>query len=232
MKLTLPFRQFMAETYGTFVILFSSVLAYAVLATVEPFTALIVSSVVYGLTYAAMHYTLGHISGGHFNPMLTVAAYDDGRITSKQGMIYVAAQVAAALVAGIMVLWITQSIQVPFAVLGYASLSPLRTNIWIALGIELFVSYFITYVYLAVSQRKVSYLTGISVGFMMVSVMMTTGLLTGGHANPARVFATLIFAGSTGRSQLALYIIAPLVGSLLARWFFKYFKYSDKQDVA
>jgi aquaporin Z len=232
MKLPLLFRQFMAETYGTFVVMFSSVLAYAILATVEPFTALLASSVVYGMTYVAMHYTLGHISGGQFNPMLTVAAVDDGRITSKQGMVFIAAQVAAALVAGLMVLWITSSLQVPFAVLGYGSLSPLRTNVWVALVIELFVSYFITYVYLALSQRRLSYLTGIAVGLMMMSVMMTTGLLTGGHANPARVVATLLFAGSVGRAQLVVYIIAPLVGSLLARWFYKYFKYVDTTDVA
>jgi len=130
------------------------------------------------------------------------------------------------------VLWITSSIQVPFAVLGYGSLSPLGTNLWVALVIELFVSYFITYVYLALSQRRLSYLTGIAVGLMMMSVMMTTGLLTGGHANPARVVATLLFAGSVGRAQLVVYIIAPLVGSLLARWFYKYFKYVDTTDVA
>jgi aquaporin Z len=232
MKITLAFRQFMAETYGTFVILFSSVLAYVVLASVEPFMALLMSSVVYGMTYAAMHYTLGHISGGHFNPMLTVAAYDDGRITSREGMIYVAAQVAAAVVAGLMVVWIAKTLSIPFTVLGYGELSPLRTNLWVALVIELFVSYFITYVYLAVSQRRLSYLTGISVGIMMMSVMMTTGLLTGGHANPARVVATLLFEGSVGRSQLVVFIIAPLVGSLLARWFYKYFKYPDNQHVS
>lgn len=232
MKLSLFFRQFMAETYGTFVIVFSSVLAYVVLSTIEVVTALIVSSVVYGLTYAAMHYTLSHISGGHFNPLLTVAAYDDGRITSKQGMVIVAAQVAGAFVAGLMVLWIASSVSIPFAVLGYGSLSPLRTNLWVALVIELFVSFFIAYVYLAVSQRRLSYLTGISVGLMMMSVMLMTGLLTGGHANPARMAATLVFAGSTGRSQLVVYIIAPLVGSLLARWFYKYFKFKDEQDVA
>lgn len=232
MKLSLPFRQFMAETYGTFVIVFSSVLAYVMVSSVEMFSALMISSVVYGMTYAAMHYTLSHISGGHFNPLLTVAAYDDGRITSKQGMVYVAAQVAGAFVAGLMVLWISSSVNIPFVVLGYGSLSPLRTNLWIALVIELFVSFFIAYVYLAVSQRRISYLTGISVGFMMMSVMMATGLLTGGHANPARIVATLVFAGSTGRAQLVVYIIAPLVGSLLARWFYKHFKFKDEHDVA
>lgn len=232
MKLSLPFRQFMAETYGTFVIVFTSVLAYVILSSIELVTALMISSVVYGMTYAAMHYTLSHISGGHFNPLLTVAAYDDGRITSKQGMVYVAAQVAGAFVAGLMVLWISASVNIPFAVLGYGSLSPLRTNLWIALVIELFVSFFIAYDYLAVSQRRISYLTGISVGFMMMSVMMATGLLTGGHANPARIVATLVFAGSTGRAQLVVYIIAPLVGSLLASWFYKHFKFKDEQDVA
>jgi aquaporin Z len=104
--------------------------------------------------------------------------------------------------------------------------------LWVALVIELFVSYFITYVYLALSQRRLSYLTGIAVGLMMMSVMMTTGLLTGGHANPARVVATLLFAGPVGRAQLVVYIVAPLVGSLLARWFYKYFKYEDTKDVA
>jgi aquaporin Z len=98
--------------------------------------------------------------------------------------------------------------------------------------LEMFIAFFITYVYLAVSKRRLAPWTGLSVGLMMTMSMIAIGPLTGGHANPARSIATLMFMGTTGLQQVAAYVVAPIVGAMLARWFYKYLKFEDQHDVA
>jgi aquaporin Z len=146
---------------------------------------------------------------------------------------YIVAQVLGALTAGIMVVWLASlSPLLTFQVLGFRTLSPYVVSAIPAMIIEMFIGFFIVYVYLAVSQRKIASYTGLSVGLMMFISMLAVGLLTGGHANPARSIATLIFMGTVGLQQLAAYVVAPIVGALLARLFYKYLKFEDRHDVA
>jgi len=233
MKITLAFRHFMAETYGTYVVVFLGTLTYVMVVSTNAFLALVLSAVAYGGSYMAMHYTLSHISGAHFNPIITIAAREDGRLTTKQALNYIVAQVLGALTAGIMVVWLASlSPLLTFQVLGFRTLSPYGVSAIPAMIIEMFIGFFIVYVYLAVSQRKIASYTGLSVGLMMFISMLAVGLLTGGHANPARSIATLIFMGTVGLQQLAAYVVAPIVGALLARLFYKYLKFEDRHDVA
>jgi aquaporin Z len=223
----------MAETYGTFVILFLGTFSYVMLVGTNPVLAFVGSAVVYGGSYVAMHYTLSHISGAHFNPMLTIAATIDGRLTRKQAFNHVLAQVMGALAAVLMIVAVIRAFPgVAFEVLGFGALSPYQTPPLVAFLLEMFVAFFIVYVYLAVSQRRIAAWTGLSVGVMITVVMLSTGLLTGGHANPARSIASLIVMGVVGRQQLLVYIAASVVGSLLAQWFYKHLKYEDQHDVA
>ena len=233
MKITLAFRHFMAETYGTFVVVFLGTLTYVMVASNNPFLALILSAFAYGASYIAMHYTLSHISGAHFNPIITIAAREDGRLTMRQALNYIAAQVIGAIVAGLMIVWIASlSPMITFRVLGFRTLSPLEIPAIPAMILEMFIAFFITYVYLAVSKRRLAPWTGLSVGLMMTMSMIAIGPLTGGHANPARSIATLMFMGTTGLQQVAAYVVAPIVGAMLARWFYKYLKFEDQHDVA
>ena len=233
MKITLAFRHFMAETYGTFVVVFLGTLTYVMVASNNPLLALILSAFAYGASYIAMHYTLSHISGAHFNPIITIAAREDGRLTMKQASNYILAQVFGALAAGLMVFWVASLTPLlTYQVLGFRSLSPLEISAIPAMIIEMFIGFFIVYVYLAVSQRRLASWTGLSVGLMMTISMLSVGLLTGGHANPARSIATLIFMGTEGFQQVAAYVVAPIVGALLARLFYKYLKFEDQHDVA
>jgi aquaporin Z len=233
MKVSLPFRYFMAETYGTFVVVFLGTFAYITLLPYGVVDAAVVSALAYGFGYVAMHYTLSHISGAHFNPILTVAAYDDGRLSSRMSFLYIAAQVLGALAATSMIAALVNGISgLTFQVLAFEEFSPFGVNLYAALIIELFLGFFLVYVYLAVSKRRLAAWTGISVGAMMSLLMLSTGLLTGGHANPARSIASLWLMGPAGRMQLPVYLVAPLVGALLAGWFYRHLKYPDQHDVA
>jgi aquaporin Z len=233
MKITLSFRHFMAETYGTFVVVFLGTLTYVMVVSTNPLLALVLSAVAYGTSYIAMHYTLSHISGAHFNPIITIAAREDGRLSMKQALNYIVAQLFGALAAGLMVFWVASlSPLLTYQVLGFRTLSPLDTPAIPAMIIEMFIGFFVVYVYLAVSRRRLASWTGLSVGLMMSISMLSVGLLTGGHANPARSVATLLFMGSDGLQQIAAYVVAPIVGALLARMFYKYLKFEDQHDVA
>jgi aquaporin Z len=233
MNISLSIRHFMAETYGTFVVVFLGTLTYVMLASFDPILALLLSAVAYGGSYIAMHYTLAHISGAHFNPLLTIAARDQGRLTSQQAINFILAQVAGAFTAALMILLITQAIPtLEYQVLGFRELSPFQTSAVIALIVEMFIAFFVVYVYLAVSKRRHASWTGLSTGVMTAVMMMATGLLTGGHANPARSIATLLFLGPEGREQIAAYIVATVVGAMLASLFYKHLKYEDRHDVA
>lgn len=223
----------MAETYGTFVVVFLGTLTYVMLVNFDPILALVLSATAYGGSYIAMHYTLSHISGAHFNPILTIAARDQGRLTSKQAINFILAQIAGAIAAAGMIVLITQAIPLlDYQVLGFRELSPFQTSAVIALILETFIAFFVVYVYLAVSKRRHASWTGVSTGFMMTVMMLATGLLTGGHANPARSIATLLFLGPQGREQMAAYVVATVVGAMLASLFYKHLKYEDSHDVA
>lgn len=233
MNISLSIRHFMAETYGTFVVVFLGTLTYVMLASEQLLLALVFSALAYGGSYTVMHYTLSHISGAHFNPILTIAARDQGRLTAKQATNYMVAQVAGALAAAGMIVLLAQSIAlIEYQVLGFRELSPYQTSAVVALIVETFIAFFVVYVYLAVSKRRLSQWTGISVGWMITLMMLATGWLTGGHANPARSIATLLFLGTQGLPQIAAYIVAPVVGAMLASLFYKHLKFEDRHDVA
>ena len=223
----------MAETYGTFVVVFLAMVTYNSLISTNQSLALIASAFAYGGSYTAMHYTLSHISGAHFNPIVTIAATYDRRLTTKQMTNYIVAQIFGAFAAALMIVWMTRTISMfPYEVLGYGNLSPFQTPGSLAFVVEMFTGFFLVYVYLAVSQRRLASWTGVSIGLMMTMIVLATGFLTGGHANPARSIASLFFMGTIGRQQLVVLSFAPIIGGLLARLFYKYLKYEDRHDVA
>jgi aquaporin Z len=233
MKLSLSIRHFMAETYGTFVVVFLATVTYVVIQPTNPLVALMLSATAYGASYIAMHYTLSHISGAQFNPIVTLASWMDRRISAQTAWINVAAQVAGGITAGAMTVWITRVIPgIRYDVLGYQILSPFDTPVAVALVLEMFGSFFIVYVYLAVSRRRLAAWTGVSVGLMMMLVVVATGWLTGGHANPARSIGTLLFLQAAGLEQIWVYLVGPALGAAFASLFYTHLKYEDDHDVA
>lgn len=225
MKLTLPIRQFLAEFYGTFILVFigTGSIAFGL------GSDLLGVAIAFGVGAMMAIYTIGHISGGHLNPVVTLAMVLDRRMTFKNGLIYGAGQLLGALFASL-------SIQIgsqadTFISLGanaYAeSLSPLTIIIF-----EMFLTFILVYLVLATSQRKpLQPLMGLIVGFTLVGLILVGGPVTSASLNPVRSFAPAILTGGIAISQLWVYLLGPTLGSLLAVGFYRFLKFTDKNTI-
>jgi aquaporin Z len=176
----------------------------------------------FGLILLGLAYTFGPISGCHLNPAVTLGALIARRISVMKAVYYWAAQFVGAIVGAAFLLLLAK--QVPglttdgaFGTNGYDNRSAVALNTGGAFLIELAMTFLLVFVYLAVTRRVA--LTGfapLAVGLTLAVVHLVGIPLTGTSVNPARSFGPAIFAGGSALSQLWLFIVAPLVGAILA----------------
>ncbi len=176
----------------------------------------------FGLVLVGLAYTFGPISGCHLNPAVTLGALLARRIDPRTAVAYWAAQFVGAI-AGAAFLFLLAK-QIPglgtsgaFGTNGYDSRSAVGLNTGGAFLIEVTMTFLLVFVYLAVTRKVV--MTGfgaLAVGLTLAVVHLIGIPLTGTSVNPARSFGPAIFAGGSALSQLWLFIVAPLVGGVLA----------------
>lgn len=163
----------------------------------------------FGLALAAMLYSLGPISGGHFNPAISFGMYMAGKVDFIQFIRYSIAQCLGALL-GAFVLT-TLAADVAANTIGEAGVQAAFVYEFIAAA--LFVV-----VYLGMSEKKsvAGPVGGLVVGLTMTLIYLVGIELTGGATNPARSLGTAVFEGGAAMDSLWLFFIAPLFGALLA----------------
>jgi aquaporin Z len=176
----------------------------------------------FGLVLVGLAYTFGPISGCHLNPAVTLGSLIARRIDPKTAVGYWAAQFIGAIAGAAFLLLLAK--QVPglttdsaFGTNGYDNRSAVALNTGGAFLIEVAMTFLLVFVYLAVTRRVA--LTGfapLAVGLTLAVVHLVGIPLTGTSVNPARSFGPAIFAGGSALSQLWLFIIAPMVGAILA----------------
>jgi MIP family channel proteins len=169
----------------------------------------------HGLTLAAMIFAFGPISGAHFNPAVTLAAWMQRRIPGNMVSIYAAAQVSGAILAATFLALIFPD-EVQLAGLGTPSLAPKLTGIR-GVAIELIITYLLTVSVLFVTRednddRGVA--AGITIGGTLAALILFAGPLTGAAANPVRFLGPALVAGRMG--EALVYLVGPLVGGCLA----------------
>ena len=191
----------------------------------------------FGLSIVAMAYAIGDVSGCHVNPAVSLAMLINKKITLMDFFFYVIAQIVGAFVgAGLLYLILNFSQAVAQAggisaiglgTNGFGEASSLGINMWIALLVEVVLTFVFIYTILGVtSDEKKSSVAGIVIGLTLAFVHILGISLTGTSVNPARSLAPATVMAIIGKyeaiKQVWVFIVAPLVGSALAAFAFKF----------
>jgi aquaporin Z len=224
-------RRVTAEFFGTFWLTFGGCGA-AVLAAAFPGLGIgfVGVSLAFGLTVLTMAYAVGHISGGHFNPAVTVGLWSAGRCANRHVLPYIVAQVIAAVVAA-GVLWVIASGKsgwVPggFASNGYGALSPGKYGLAACFAIEVLLTFFFVLIIAGTTSKGAAVgFAGIPIGLALTLIHLISIPVTNTSVNPARSTGPALFAGGEYVAQLWLFWAAPLIGAaiggVLARWMYE-----------
>jgi aquaporin Z len=177
-------------------------------------------SLAFGLTVVTIAYALGHISGAHLNPAVSIGAWVAGRFDIKDLMPYIAAQVLGAIAgAGILyVIAIGNGSNIGnFAANGFGELSPGKYSMTAALVTEIVLTFIFLLVILgATDDRAPKGFGGLAIGLCLTLIHLISIPVTNTSVNPARSTSQALFAGGEVISQLWLFWIAPIAGAILA----------------
>ncbi|WP_171099724.1 aquaporin Z [Ruegeria sp. HKCCD7255] len=224
----------MAEFFGTFWLVLggcgSAVLAAGV---ADVGIGWLGVSFAFGLTVLTMAYTVGHISGGHFNPAVSLGLMVGGRFPAKDLLPYWAAQVAGAVVAAL-VLYIIVS-GAPgfegvggFASNGYGAASPEGYSLMSALVIEIVLTaFFILIILGATSNGAPAGFAPIAIGLALTLIHLISIPVTNTSVNPARSTGVALFADGPALAQLWLFWVAPLIGGAVGALIWKVMSSED-----
>lgn len=182
----------------------------------------------FGLSIVAMAYVIGNISGCHINPAVSLAMLISKKMNVKDFLCYIVAQVLGAFLgAGLLYCIISSSgLEVATSGLGangFGSLSSVGLGMVGAFIVEVILTFVFIFTILGVtSDESKSSIAGVVIGLTLTFVHIMGIPLTGTSVNPARSLAPAVFLGGEALSQVWLFIAAPLVGSALAAFLFKY----------
>lgn len=219
-------KKLLAEFIGTFWLVLGGC-GSAVLAAGFPELGIGFAGVAlaFGLTVLTMAYAVGHISGGHFNPAVTIGLWMGGRFDSKDIFPYIIAQVIGGLAgAGILYVIATGNGSTigNFAANGFDSLSPGGYNMTAALVTEIVMTFAFLIIILGATHKNANQkFAGIAIGLGLTLIHLISIPVTNTSVNPARSTSQAIFAGGEAMSQLWLFWIAPIIGAILAGIIYK-----------
>lgn len=214
-------KKYIAEAIGTFTLVFFGV-GSAVLAGGD--IGFVGISFAFGISVVAMAYSIGHISGAHLNPAVSMGVLVAGRMSVADFIGYVIAQTGGAIVAALVVLTIAKS-----KLAGYdVAASGLGQNGWGegylgefgmmgAFIFEVVATAFFLIVILGVTQANTATtgFAGLVIGLTLVMIHLVGIPITGTSVNPARSVGPALFAGADALGQLWLFIVAPLIGGAI-----------------
>jgi len=183
-------------------------------------------SLAFGLTVVTMAYAIGHVSGCHLNPAVTVGLVTGGRFPTSEAIQYIVAQVLGAI-AGAAILYLIASGKAGFelgrfASNGFGEYSPGKFSMVAALVCEVVMTFMFLVVILgATDKRAPAGFAGLAIGLALVLIHLISIPVTGTSVNPARSTGPALFVGGWAIQQLWLFWLAPLVGAALAGLFYK-----------
>ena len=217
------FSKLTAESLGTFWLVLGGC-GSAVLAATFPDVGigLLGVSLAFGLTVLTAAYALGPISGGHFNPAVSVGLWAGGRFPAALLLPYVAAQVVGGIAGGAVLYFIASgqpgfSLSGGFASNGYGVHSPGGYSLPAALVCEVVMTAMFLVVILGSTHKRAPVgFAGLAIGVALTLIHLISIPVTNTSVNPARSIATALFVGDWALGQLWLFWLAPVVGAALA----------------
>ncbi|MCX8758572.1 aquaporin Z [Vibrio parahaemolyticus] len=222
-------NKYLAEAFGTFWLVLGGC-GSAVLAAGFPDVGigLLGVALAFGLTVLTMAFAIGHISGCHLNPAVTVGLWAGGRFDTKDVAPYIIAQVIGGLIAG-GILYVIATGQAGFDVVGsgfaangYGEHSPGQYSMLAALVSEIVMTMmFLIVIMGATDKRAPQGFAPIAIGLCLTLIHLISIPVTNTSVNPARSTAVAIYVGEWAVSQLWLFWVAPIVGGVLGAVIYK-----------
>lgn len=231
--MTLP-KKLAAEFIGTFWLVLGGC-GSAVLAAAFPDVGigLLGVSLAFGLTVLTMAFAIGHISGCHLNPAVSIGLWSGGRFSTIELIPYIVAQVAGGI-AGAAVLYTIATGQTGFDVAagfasnGYGDHSPGGYSLTAALVTEVVMTLMFLLIILgATDKRAPQGFAPIAIGLGLTLIHLISIPVTNTSVNPARSTGVAIFQGDWALSQLWLFWLAPIVGAIIAGLIYRWFESGD-----
>ena len=227
-------KKYFAEFFGTFWLVLGGC-GSAVLAAGFPEVGIgfVGVSFAFGLTVLTMAYAIGHVSGCHLNPAVSIGLWAAGRFNAKELAPYILAQVAGGLVAG-GVLYLIASGQAGFSLAGgfasngYGAHSPGGYSLMAGFVTEVVMTRMLLFIILgATSKRAPQGFAPIAIGLGLTLIHLISIPVTNTSVNPARSTGVALYAGDWAVSQLWLFWIAPIIGALLGAVIYRQVKSSE-----
>lgn len=211
-------KAFIAEFIGTFALVFAASVSVWVAKANPAYTAgPVVPALAQGFAIIFAAYSIGHISGAHLNPAVTIAVAIAGGINWVKAAIYIVVQIVAAIAAALILnaLLLPQNGVAPAASFGGFSFNANATTSVGAFFIEAIVTFFLAFVVcMGAVYGKAGNLAGIAIGLTLAGCIAGVGIITDASLNPARSIGPAIAAGNF--TYLWVYILGPVLGAAVA----------------
>lgn len=220
-------KKCIAECIGTFVLVFFGCgTACAVKCNgLSPDAAYMMTALAFGLVIVAMAYSIGNISGCHINPAVSLAMLVSKKMTGKEFGAYVASQFIGGIIGGLFLSFFFDRKD------GLGTNGVYANDIWATLFIEIILTFVFIIAILGVTSKIANgTVAGIVIGLTLTLVHIFGIYFTGTSVNPARSFGPAIFAGGSAFANVWIFIIAPLVGAVLAALVYNYLSDGQKDD--
>ncbi len=222
-------KKYFAEFFGTFWLVFGGC-GSAVLAAAYPELGIGFAGVAlaFGLTVLTMAFAVGHISGGHFNPAVSVGLFVGGRFDSKDLLPYIVSQVIGAIAAAAVLYLIASGkagfdVSAGFASNGYGEHSPDGYSLMSALLIEVVLTaFFLIIIMGATDKRAPAGFAPIAIGLALTLIHLISIPVTNTSVNPARSTGVALFQGSWAIGQLWLFWVAPIIGGAIGAAIYRF----------
>ncbi|AYV22317.1 aquaporin Z [Vibrio mediterranei] len=228
-------NRYLAEVFGTFWLVLGGC-GSAVLAAAFPDVGIGLLGVAFafGLTVLTMAFAIGHISGCHLNPAVSIGLWAGGRFDAKELLPYIVAQVIGGLLAG-GVLYIIASGQAGFdaaasgfASNGYGEHSPGKYSLTAALVCEVVMTaMFLLIIMGATDKRAPQGFAPIAIGLCLTLIHLISIPVTNTSVNPARSTGVALYVGDWAVAQLWLFWLAPIIGAIIGAWVYRSLLSSD-----
>ena len=209
----------LSELVGTYILVFAGCGAIVV-QNLTSALGHVGIALVFGLVVTAIIYTFGHISGAHLNPAVTISFTLTKELTPKEALGYIVSQIVGALLAvgSLALLFLEENKTIQE--LGYYGATLPRGSQIQSFFFELILTFILMLVIYgsAIHGKAVKSFAGLAIGFTVGVEAMFAGPITGASMNPARSIAPAFVSGNV--EALWLYVVAPILGAVLAGWFY------------
>lgn len=202
-------KKYIAEFIGTFSMIFCGTGAMTINEVTGGSVSHVGIAITWGLIVMAMIYAFGEISGAHFNPAVSIAFAYAKKFSWKEVPKYIIAQILGAILASVLLWFLFPASETLGATIP-------TVDVWRAFVLELLLTFFLMVVIINVStgSKEIGVIAGIAIGAVVLLEAMFAGPITNASMNPARSFAPALVSGNL--THLWLYMVAPIIGALLA----------------